>query len=102
MIGKRDKASKSSGGSWRDRQMLPEGDFTKVMAAVAKTLPSQDITTIAVAVVRALGYTVPRAVLWQRTCATSATADALVAVRVEFVNVLALTPNHWGGQWFTA
>ena len=49
-----------SEGAWRSRRFMREEDFAKVVQAIAETLPSQDPITIAVAVVRSLGYAVPR------------------------------------------
>jgi hypothetical protein len=55
---KRDKAREQ----WRDRKMLPEEDFARLVQAMAETLDSQDPVRLAVAAARALGYAIPRRV----------------------------------------
>src|SRR5262249_8484698 len=53
------KGSKQS-DKWRDRKPMPAEDFNKVPAAVAEALPSGEVITIAIAVIRAQGFAVPR------------------------------------------
>jgi hypothetical protein len=63
LAAQRKRNNRISEGAWRDRKMMPEGDFQALFAAIAETLPSGDAMTISMSACRALGFAVPKSAL---------------------------------------
>jgi hypothetical protein len=57
-----DKKRGGEGEKWRDRKMLAEEDFARLVQAMAESLDSRDPVRLAVAAAQALGYAIPRRV----------------------------------------
>jgi len=87
------KGSKQS-DKWRDRKPMPAEDFNKVPAAVAEALPSGEVITIAIAVIRAQGFAVPRDVSCGRELVLlHATLESLQSLAVIFQAMRGLEQN---------
>jgi hypothetical protein len=63
LAAQRKRNDRTSEGAWRDRKMMPEGDFQALFDAIAETLPSGDALHIAMSACRALGFAVPKSAL---------------------------------------
>jgi hypothetical protein len=60
LAAKRNRNNRISEGAWRARKSMPQEDFQALFDAIAESLQSGDVMTIAKAVVRSLGYAIPR------------------------------------------